>query len=174
MVCLTNRAMNVRKTEVYLICQTKHLLAETAAPDSCLAKANKTFTLKRDSQTNHKGALNAGLQGRISSAAAAVGADMAIRNVRCSPQYARSAEEIQWFLSGHPTTSRFIARTASSRETTGINQQGPSLHGGGFFICKEYLTEAVLRARESGGVVWFSQCHYKRGSAPKLSQDAPK
>lgn len=112
--------------------QTKHLLAETAAPDSCSAKANKTFMLKRDLLMSPRGAQNAELQGRISSAAAE--ADMAIRNVRCSPQYARNAEEIRWFLSGHPTTSRFIARTASSHrngQETGINEQTPLPCGGG-------------------------------------------
>ena len=124
--------MNVRKTEVNLICQTKHLLAETAAPASCLARANRTFTLKRDLQMNHKGALNAELQGRISSAAA--GMDMAGLHVKCSRQYARSAAEIQWFLFNHPTTSRFIAKIAFSRETTGINQQTPLHSGAGFAI----------------------------------------
>lgn len=73
---------------------------------------------------NHKGALNAGLQGRISSAAAGTGT--AGLNGKCSRQYARSAGEIQWFLSNRPTTSRFIAKIAFNRETTGINQQNPA------------------------------------------------
>ena len=83
-----------------------------------------------------RGAQNAELQGRTSSAAAAEAA-MAMRNARCSPQCALSAAEIQWFLSGHPTTNRFIVRTASSHrggQEIGIKEQTPSPYGGGFFF----------------------------------------
>ena len=91
-----------------------------------------------------RGAPNAELQGRISSAAAA-GMGMVARNVKCSPQYAHNAEEIRWFPSGHPTTSRFIARTASSHrngQETGIKEQTPLPFGSGVFV--NCVTESLI------------------------------
>ena len=102
-------------------CQTKHLLAETAGRNLSSLKANRPFTKRKASRTNHKDAQTAELQRRIVNGMVGVMVITALRD-KCIPLNAHSAVRKPKFpLSPHPT-DLYIAKTAISPENeTGID-----------------------------------------------------
>ncbi len=118
-------------------CQTKHLLAETAGRNLSSLKANRPFTKRKASRTNHKDALTAELQRRIANGMVGVMAIAALRD-KCIPLDARSAAgKPKCPLGPHPT-DLYIAKIAISPEIeaeTDINSSpAPTSNGRGLLL----------------------------------------